>query len=41
MASLRKFLQDRPMLGWGIAAALLLVAAAMVYMRLGGESETE
>lgn len=41
MASLRRFLQDRPMLGWGIAAALLLVAAAMVYTRLSGESETE
>lgn len=41
MASLRKFLQDRPMLGWGFAAALLLVAAVMVYMRLGSESETE
>lgn len=41
MASLRTFLQNRPMLGWGVAALLMLFAAAMLYMRLGAKNETE
>jgi hypothetical protein len=41
MASLRSFLQSRPMLGWGLAAGLMLFAALMLYLRLSAKSESE
>lgn len=41
MTGLRTFLQNRPMLGWGLAAVLMLFAAGMLYMRLMSKSESE
>jgi len=41
MGSLRTFLQNRPMLGWGLAALLMLFAAGMLYMRLMSRDEAE
>ena len=41
MGSLRSFLQSRPMLGWGLAALLMLFAAVMLYTRLASKSESE
>lgn len=41
MGNLRSFLQNRPMLGWGLAAVLMLIAAVMVYVRLSSKSESE
>ncbi len=40
MNKFRAFMKQNPMAGWGVAALLMLVAAAMVYTRLMGKSET-
>jgi hypothetical protein len=41
MASLRQQLANRPMLGWGIAAVLLIVAAVFAWRQFGGPNETD
>ena len=40
MNSIRRFMQQSPMAGWGLAGVLMLVAAVMVYTRLTAKSET-
>jgi hypothetical protein len=40
MNALRTFMQKNPMVGWGVAGALMLFAAGMLYMRLTAKSET-
>ena len=41
MQSLRNFLQNNPMMGWVLAALVMLFAAFMVYTRLNPRDETK
>ncbi|HMN39878.1 MAG TPA: hypothetical protein PKE29_03470 [Phycisphaerales bacterium] len=41
MNRLREFLRKSPMLGWGMAAVLMLFAAYMLYTRLNPKDETQ
>lgn len=41
MQSLREFMRKNPMMGWVVAAVLMLGAAAVIIMQFGNKSETE
>ncbi len=41
MQSLREFMRKNPMMGWVVAAVLMLGAAAVVIIQFGNKTETE